>query len=108
MRIMLLCCRENLWGRPEVADVQQQMLDGLLKWYLETTDVTPLAEGATAGRFLITNPCLPFYTSMILSPLWCTCLQMMLDTRLITPADHQMKSCGGKNSIRTCTRSIKR
>ena len=36
------------------------MLDGLLKWYLETTDVTPLAEGATAAYIFTTfDPCLP-------------------------------------------------
>lgn len=34
----------NLWGKPEVADARQTMLDGLLKWYQETTDVAPLAE----------------------------------------------------------------
>ena len=33
----------NLWGKPSVAVVQQRMLDGLLKWFQETTVVTPLA-----------------------------------------------------------------
>ena len=44
----------NLWGKPEVGGAQQTMLDGLLKWYQETTDVAPLAEGAIhfAGRVL--------------------------------------------------------
>eukprot|EP01047_Picozoa_sp_COSAG01_P066775 COSAG01_NODE_9283_length_2495_cov_1.633973_4_plen_96_part_00 len=35
---------KNLWNDPSVAAQQQKMLDGLLKWYQETTDVAPLAE----------------------------------------------------------------
>lgn len=38
--------RTNLWGTAEVADAQQEMLNGLLQWYQETTDVTPLATDA--------------------------------------------------------------
>ena len=34
----------NLFGKPEVAAVQQEMLEGLLRWYQETTDVTPIQE----------------------------------------------------------------
>jgi hypothetical protein len=34
----------NLWGAPAVAEAQQGMLDGLLRWYQETTDVAPLAQ----------------------------------------------------------------
>ena len=37
----------NLWGTPSVAVVQQRMLDGLLNWFQETTDVTPLAVDIT-------------------------------------------------------------
>jgi hypothetical protein len=38
----------NLWGHESVAAVQQEMLDGLLRWYQETTDVTPIAEDSVA------------------------------------------------------------
>ena len=32
----------NLWGSDSVKDVQAQMMSDLVKWYLETTDVTPI------------------------------------------------------------------
>ncbi len=38
----------NLWGHESVAAVQQEMLDGLLRWYQETTDVTPIAVDSVA------------------------------------------------------------
>ena len=33
----------NLFGTPQVAEQQQRMLAGLLRWYQDTTDVTPIA-----------------------------------------------------------------
>ena len=38
----------NLWGEAPLAAVQEELLQGLLDWYVVTTDVTPLAEDATA------------------------------------------------------------
>ena len=82
------------------------MLDGLLKWYLETTDVTPLAEGATAAYILTTfDPCVPRKQVDPLTTVVQRTLQMTLDTRQITHSES--KSCGGRNSIRCCIRSIK-
>ena len=38
----------NLWDEAPFTAVQEELLQGLLDWYVVTTDVTPLAEDATA------------------------------------------------------------